>query len=188
MAEAPPARWRLFVGAPVPLGVADELWRRLAPLREQHPAARWSPASKLHLTLVFLGPTDPADIPRIDATVARVTASWPPFVVETGEGGGFMGEGGGVAWLQLARGREDAAQLALSLDDALGARSYERRPPRPHLTLARRVTRPLLEEVHRVDTALRTAFELDRAVLFRSHSGPGSAEYEELSSFPLRES
>lgn len=166
--------------------MAHDISRRLQPLYLQYPDARWSPASKLHLTFVFLGATEPAAIPDIEATIAATVAGWPPFVVSTGEGGGYLRDRGGVCWLQLDEGREEAARLARALDAALEARTYESRAPRPHVTLARNVSRPLLEDVHRIDTELRSTWPVERVVLFRSHTAAeGGAQYEQLSSFPL---
>jgi 2'-5' RNA ligase len=182
-----PPRWRLFVGAPLPASTADEMCRRLAPLYGRYADARWSPASKLHLTFVFLGATDPAAVPTIEHVVAQVASGWRPFEVATGEGGGYLGARGGVAWLQLEDGREEAARLARALDDALEAHNYAARAPKPHVTLARRVTKPLLDDVHRIDTRLRARWRVERVVLFRSHTGPGSAAYEELSAFEFQD-
>lgn len=159
--------------------------RRLRPLYDAYPDSRWSPAERLHVTFVFLGNTDPALVPSIKTVIADVVRGWRPFAVSTGDGGGYLGARGGVAWLQLDEGREESAQLARALDAALDAHNYDARAPKPHVTLARRVTRPLLDDVRRHDLDLRSSWLVDRAVLFRSHTGPGSAEYEELAAFPF---
>jgi 2'-5' RNA ligase len=165
--------------------VAGELHGQLAPFRVRHPDARWTPASKLHLTLVFLGATAPSDVELIDAAVAQVAAGWAPFEVSTGGGGGYLGRRGGVAWLEVDDGRTEAVRLSLAVDAALESRAYEARPPRPHLTLARRVSDALLGDVAAAAADLRTAWRVDRAVLYRSYTGPGSADYEALSTHLL---
>lgn len=166
---------------PVPEATASALQAALAPLRARHPDAHWTPASKLHLTLVFLGPSAPSDVPRLGAAVAHVAAGWSPFAVGTGDGGGYTGRRGGVAWLTVADGRAEAARLSLAVDAAIEARAYEAYAPRPHLTLARRVDDGLLDDVAAAAAELRTGWLVDRAVLYRSHAGPGSADYEALS-------
>jgi 2'-5' RNA ligase len=169
------------------MDVAGEVCARLAPLYERYPTARWSPANKLHLTFVFLGATEPSAVAGIEHAIDGVVRGWPPFAVSTGEGGGYLGARGGVAWLQLDQGRDEAARLARALDDALEARNYAARAPKPHVTLARRVSRPLLDDVHRHDLDLRSTWTVDRAVLFRSHTRPRSAEYEALRSFEFQD-
>jgi 2'-5' RNA ligase len=178
-------RWRLFVGVPVPEPTAADLHHALVPLRERHPQAHWTPPGKLHVTIVFLGATDPAEIPQLERGIAGVVREWAPFDIATGEGGGYLGQRGGVAWLTIFQGRDDIARLSRTMDEALASGAYDKRPPRPHLTLARRVDERLLDDVHAAADELSTRWFVDRAVLYRSHSGPGSALYEELRSFPF---
>jgi 2'-5' RNA ligase len=135
---------------------------------------------------VFLGATDPADVPGIEAAIGGVVAGWPAFDVATGDGGGYLTGRGGVAWLQLDAGRDQAARLSRTLDGALEARNYEARAPKPHVTLARRVSRQVLDDVHRLDGDLRTRWRVEEVVLYRSHTSPASAEYEALRSFGLQ--
>jgi 2'-5' RNA ligase len=154
-------------------------------LRARHPQARWTPASKLHLTLVFLGATDPAELPRISAGAADVAGRWSPFTVASGDGGGYLGRRGGVAWLTIVEGHHQAALLSREVDQALASGTYEKMSPRPHLTLARKVDEVLLADVRDAAASLHRQWLVDRIVLYRSHTGPGSAQYEELSSFAL---
>ena len=97
---APAASWRLFVAAPVPEMAAARVWEALADVRTLHPAVKWLPMNKLHLTLLFLGQTDPARVPDLSEAVKRVALKHEPFDVATGDGGGRIHDRrGGVAWL-----------------------------------------------------------------------------------------
>jgi RNA 2',3'-cyclic 3'-phosphodiesterase len=160
------------------------VWAALAPLRVHYPDARWLPADKLHLTLVFLGATDRARVGSIEAALAAVAGSHNAIDVATGQAGGRPSDHrGGVAWLRIARGAAPLSELALALDAALGSATYdERRQPRPHLTVARRVDAATIHALGEWAAAREPfTWRVDRIVLMRSHMGPGGSRYEELS-------
>lgn len=160
----------------------------LADLRGRHPAVRWTRVDQYHATLVFLGSTDPAAVPDAVAALAGVAARRSPFEALTGEAGGFAASrrGGGVAWLRLAAGHDALAEIALELDTALGSGIYgSAAPPRPHVTLARRVDGALLDDLRAASPALATRWPVERLVLYRSHTVSAGSRYEELSTFPL---
>ncbi len=149
---------------------------------------RWVVDEKLHLTLVFLGPTDPARVPSIVQALTRVAGEHEAFSVATGEGGGRANQRrGGVAWLGLSSGAGKVAALARDVDEALGTATYgEERAPRPHLTVARGVSEEALAAL-REWSAARPPLDwyVDRLVLVRSHTDPGGSRYEPLASVAL---
>jgi RNA 2',3'-cyclic 3'-phosphodiesterase len=154
----------------------------LGGVRAKHPHVRWLPIEKLHLTLVFLGQTEASRVGALSEAIAEVAAHLGPFGVRTGDAGGRVGgRRGGVAWLRLADGGHEVAQLSIDVDDAIGTNVYDaRNAPRPHLTLARRATKGSLEELRGAASSLELSWLVDRIVLFRSHTGPGGSLYEEL--------
>ena len=166
---------------------ADRAWQALAPLRARRPEARWLPVEKLHLTLVFLGPTDAGDVTRLAALVDQIAAAHERYLCATGEGGGRVHDHrDGVCWLRLVEGGRETSQLALDLDVALGSGTYDaRHPPHPHLTLARGVDQATLDDVKSTSRGLDLRWTADRIVLFRSYTEPQGSRYEELASFPL---
>ena len=176
------------MAAPLPAADAERAWQAMAPLRARHPDARWLPPDKLHLTLVFLGPTDAAAIPGLTAAVERVAAAHERFAAATGDGGGRVHDHrDGVCWLRLMEGGRETAQLALDVDEALGSATYDaNHPPHPHLTLARGVDKATLEDVRSTSRGLGLRWIADRVALFRSYTDPRGSRYEELASFPLR--
>lgn len=161
--------------------------RATAPLRERHPAARWTPAEQLHLTMVFIGNTAPAELPMLNEAIGLVTRSMAPFEVSMGRGDGFTERrrSGGVAWLRVARGYEQASALSLALDQQMATGAFIKTPPRPHLTLARSVTEELLADLRDFSGQLDLAWTVDNIVLFRSRSMNGGSYYEELARHPL---
>lgn len=148
---------------------------------------RWLPPNKLHLTLVFLGPTEPSRVPAVAAAVEAVAPNHEPFDVATGDAGGRAGgRRGGVAWVRLADGGHEVAQLSLDLDEAIGSHTFDaNNAPRPHLTIARGVSETALGDLRSTANTLRLTWTVDRIVLLRSHTDPGGSRYEELASAML---
>jgi 2'-5' RNA ligase len=166
--------------------VAQRTWSALVPLRTRFPDARWSPPEKLHLTLVFLGTTDPDKVDYVAQAAARASAGFAPFDVRTGEGGGYArGRRGGVAWLRLSAGALEVSRLSRAIDDAIGSAVYAVADPRPHLTLARRVDDALIADLRRASAGLVLSWRIAQVTLFRSYTDPGGSRYEELGSFAL---
>jgi RNA 2',3'-cyclic 3'-phosphodiesterase len=167
--------------------VAARVWNGLERVRARHTDVRWLTPERLHLTLVFLGSTDAERVPVLADAIRDVAAAHSSFGVATGDAGGRVGgRRGGVAWLRLAHGGRDLAQLARAVDDALGSHTYdERNAPRPHLTLARGATEAALADLRASAPRLRSIWTVDRIVLFRSYTDPKGSRYEELTSHDL---
>ena len=171
------------MAAPLPEIAAARVFEALAEVRTLHPQVKWLPPNKLHLTLVFLGQTEPERVEALAQATARMAAGHEPFDVVTGDAGGKLGgKRGGVIWLRLAKGGHEVAQLSLDLDHAIGSGTYTATSgPRPHLTVARHVTAAALEDLRVVASQVILGWTVDRIVLFRSHTDPAGSRYEELS-------
>ena len=190
-----PAAWRLFVAVPLPRPVLDDLARRTAALRQRREAARWQSPETWHLTLRFLGDTDPSEVPRIVDAMRATATRCPAFDVELGRPGSFGGAGRGrILWIGVSRGAAELERCAALLADDLadpaggagsGPAGREQRF-RAHLTLAREAEPGLpdrLAEALRPGQPLR--WRADRLVLYRSFLGPGGARHEEQAGVAL---
>lgn len=163
----------------------EELRRRLGPAER---ALRWVRPEGCHLTLVFLGETPVAEVPRIQAALAA--AAWVrPFVLRLGLPGTFGGQRPRVLHTGVTGGVEELATLQHRVAGALY--QVEERPFSPHITLAR-VARPDRTTGEAIATALSRpltgeALQLtvDRISLMRSELQPGGAVYTELFAAPL---
>ena len=189
---------RLFVALPFPDEAAralEEAARRFV-ASPSAPRGEWrvTPAGRLHLTLKFLGDSDPARVPALASAIREAAR----------EAGGPVDArtGGAPGWLLLP-GRRDARVLAVPLSDPLGrlpsmAASVEgrtaslgfpreRRPFLPHATVARRrppargrkrssVPPPASEGGRGADPPA-TLVRLDRLVLMESVLGPAGPTY-----------
>ena len=170
------------MAAPVPEMAAARVFEALAEARTRHPMVKWLPINKLHLTLVFLGQTDPARIDELSAAVSRIAAQHQPFDVVTGDGGGKLHDRrGGVAWLRLNEGGHRMAQLSIDLDNAIGSHTFDdKHAPRPHLTVARGVSEAALTDIQTVAAQVTIGWTVDQLVLMRSHTDPKGSIYEPL--------
>ncbi|CAN5808065.1 hypothetical protein BH24CHL6_BH24CHL6_01320 [soil metagenome] len=146
---------------------------------------RWTPFRNYHATLVFLGATPHAEVERIGAQLRAVTAGWPPIhAAAGGVSGAIRRKGSGVAWLQIGAGRQALSDLSLRLHHALQNGTDASRQT-PHVTLARRVDRAVLEELGGALPEVELAWVFTRVVLYRSHTTSLGSHYEELAGTAL---
>ncbi|MGE4291562.1 MAG: RNA 2',3'-cyclic phosphodiesterase [Desulfovibrio sp.] len=139
---------RTFVGVPLSgecRAVSTELLRVLRGPRgplgsEAARGARIScpPPERQHLTLKFLGDTDPDAVPVLAAALAKI--SFPPFLLQL-EGAGYFPNVArpSVLWAGVGQGADALATLAGQVNAALAPQGHvpETRPYHPHLTLGR---------------------------------------------------
>jgi len=179
-------RWRLFIAAPVPESAAVSLWSVLDDLRARHPGARWAKREQLHATLLFLGQTDPLQVPRLTEAMALTANQHAPFTATTTIAGGrFDDRRGGVAWLVLDDRQRRLRNLAREVDWRVGSNVYANSRPKPHVTIARRIDEQLLADLHAAADDLHASWTFDRMILYRSYSEPGGSRYEVLAEQPL---
>ena len=149
--------------------------------------ARWVDLGGLHLTLRFLGPTPEERLPGLRGAVDSAGTGQRPFRVAIGGGGAFPSvERPRAIWLGVADPDGGLTRLADSVGRALVEAGWpaDERLFTPHLTLARtdgvrsapRVARRLISAAE----GLEAWFEVDRLVLYESHTGGGPARYQPL--------
>ena len=180
-------RWRCFVAIPIGEALREDLrtavdgWRG----REDLAGLRWTDAESWHVTLAFLGSTDPASVAEVVERLATVAEAHPATRSTTGGLGGFPSPGRArVAWYGIEDADGRLARLAADVADALGLDAV--RPLRPHLTLARARREPVdLRSWLASASAPTGVIAADRIELVRSHLGGGPARYETLAAFTL---
>lgn len=183
---------RLFLAIELPESHRSAVARSLAGVRDDLPPARWVREENLHLTLVFLGDTEPDRVPVLTAAVHPAFAAVPRFESALTVPGTFPPERPArVAWIGLRSGPElESLQrsVARSAAGALGLEP-ERRAFHSHVTVARPKkpwTRGAREIFGRVAEGLPAEpFEVTEGVLYRSELGPGGARYSAVERFPL---
>ena len=128
---------RLFFAIPLPDDVKAALGRFQAEARGRGLAAAWVRPEGMHLTLAFLGETEPARVPGLLALAER--GAGPDFLLATTRLGGFPKDRAArVVWLGLQEEpllAEATARLRAGLRET--GVPFDGKPFRPHLTLAR---------------------------------------------------
>jgi 2'-5' RNA ligase len=178
--------WALEIGAAARARAAGVA----AALREQPGGrdVRWVREESLHVTLRFLGATDPARVADLEREVDLATRGIAPFSASLA----------GALLFPSAR-RPRVVALALEPAVELGALAervergtvaagfpVEPRAFRPHLTLGRaRDSRGVRLAVTGSVTAHGDAWDVTETVLFRSDLAPGGARYTPLARVPL---
>jgi 2'-5' RNA ligase len=192
--------YRLFIAVaipPEPLAACRELISAVSSAPSVVAAGgrlRWTRRENLHLTIRFLGDSDPALVPAIGAGIQAAVTAVPAFSVVIAGAGVFPASGSPRAlWLGVSDGQEELIRLGVALDVRLAAIGVATRtgPYRPHLTVARAGRGEPTTALAAAD-ALRTAaagwstaFDVERIGLYRSHLGSGPPRYEELISIAL---
>ena len=186
---------RLFVGIELP----DRLTASLAdPLRDLEGIDGVSTVDPdgAHLTLSFLGETDPARVPALERALetAVAAAGSEPFSV-TFEGVGAFPRRAfpRVVWVGVSTGGEELSRMQAAIDEALTSGGFEPSSHDefiPHVTLARvrdreahGVVRSFLEDA---DPFVGT-MTVDRIAVIESTVTPSGSRYETVSTVRLGE-
>ena len=183
---------RLFVAIEIPAEVRRELERRVVPLRASLPKARWVKPRAMHLTLVFLGETDEERLPDLHRELGAAFAAGEPMTLQVAGAGAFPPRGRKrVLWAGVEAGGDLGglqARVAEAVERAAGL-EVERRPYRPHLTLARCKPPWPPAAAERFESAFGArpvaAFSADRGSLIASRLRPSGARYRTVESYAL---
>jgi 2'-5' RNA ligase len=182
--------WRCFVGVPIGQPLARDLRAALGPLKEAASAdadeLRWIDPPEWHLTLAFMGPTKPPEIPRLVAALGEVASNHAPFAIPTGSLGAFPSRREvRILWYGLADRSRRLAELAIAVRVAVDCDTAS--PFRAHLTLARaRGDQGVTVPAATWNVPMPAGrLPIEELVLYRSHLGAGPARYEMLANVPL---
>ena len=176
---------RLFVAIPVP----EYLRQRLGELERAMRGFKWVRARNIHLTLKFLGATDPEEVDRMRESLRAIQVR--PFLLEVSGLGVFPMRGKpAVLWAGLGSAHPHLFQLHKKVNDVLYGCGVEpdRRVYRPHITLARckgaapTAVRNYIKECG----ALKTApFRVQKFGIYSSELGSRGPIYRRLESYDL---
>ena len=181
---------RLFLA----LELSDELRAGIARVRRDLeaglPGWRWVRPENVHLTLRFLGEVPDDRVAGHHEAWRRAAAECGPVRLEIGGAGVFPPRGAPrVLWCGVSANHPagEIERLAAALEGAARDEGFapERRPFRPHLTLARarRGERPGVPAGDSVGALGEV--EAREVVLFRSRLSPQGATYGVVETFPL---
>jgi 2'-5' RNA ligase len=174
----------LFFALSVPDPVRALVGRLQDEARRAFGPARYPELEGLHITLAFLGRTDPARASALLALAAR--AAGPGFALRTAGTGGFPRPGRArILWLGFAP-EPALGSLAERLREALkaGGVAFDDKPFAPHLTLAR-FREPVDLRRAACMAQAPVAFEVRELGLFQSVPGPRGNSYRPLGASPF---
>jgi 2'-5' RNA ligase len=199
--EAPADHPRLFVATPLDetareavVGLVEDVQGIVKGVaRDPRSEVRWVRMDGLHLTVRFLGATEPTRVAGVSAAIDVIASSVAPFRVTIAGAGAFPSAARPrTLWLRVRDGQAELADVAAHLDESLVARGWphDDRPFRAHLTLARADGRregPLVARtLEQRASAFETTFFANRLVLFESLTGGGPARYVAIHDAPFK--
>ncbi len=178
---------RLFIAIDLGDEVRGSVRQELAKLQPLAPHAKWAHLEGMHVTLVFLGYVEDARVPEVKAIAEEVARRHGPvkFAVE-GVGGFGSSTRPRVLWVGLTGDIEVLGALKSDLEKRLAPLGYqpEKRPFKPHLTLARSRAPSGDPALARCIRSCRASTfgqaKVDRIILFRSDLSPKGARYTPL--------
>ena len=166
---------RLFVAVRAPDEVVAHADAAVGPVRAAHPDLRWVPAERWHLTLAFYGEVPDDNVEGTVAMVDRRLRGQIPCLVSFRGAGQFSRR---ALWLGVA-GEVDVLRATAR------AVTFERRPYRPHLTVARlRGGVDASAAVESLRTYAGPLWTAGTVHLVRSHLGP-SPRYDDIATWTL---
>lgn len=183
---------RLFLAINIDPAIRRAVADATEPLRVAAPSLAWIAEPKLHLTLKFLGETEPDAAARLGPAMDAVASRHRPFAMRLRHVGAFPNfRRARVVWM----GVEPSPRLELLHHDVEVACAdagfpLDGRPFRPHVTIARvrqRPEEPVLRALSRA--AKRVDYEEEMMVgsidLMRSTQGSAGSSYDRLHASPL---
>nr|WP_249218375.1 RNA 2',3'-cyclic phosphodiesterase [Nitrospina sp. Nb-3] len=155
--------------------------------------ATWTRPGNIHLTLKFLGDTDPQRIPEITKALDGLAAGHRPFQVSLGGLGVFPGwKKPRVVWVGLDDRDGHLASLQSGVESAVERLGWprENRPFSPHLTLGR-IKSPkgcerLKREMDDLGNMDASPFQVASFSLIQSELTPKGSNYTVLKEISLQ--
>jgi 2'-5' RNA ligase len=137
---------RLFVAVKFDDTIKSRLLALQDRIREQAVRGNFSRPENLHLTLVFIGETDPALLPVITGIVTNTpqtkdSAAIPTFTIVFNHTGCFRHSGKELWWIAANEGLDTLRELRQRIADGFDAEGiqYDKRPFKAHITLGREI-------------------------------------------------
>lgn len=184
---------RSFLAFELPFDIRKKVIQISGELKKTGLDAAWVRPENIHLTLIFMGDTDEKHLREIISGIGSIAGRYKPFEISLGGAGLFPDiRRPRVLWLGLNGERGRLSSLRDDLQKPLqefGVKQ-ERRPFKPHLTLARFRRgindRPLLKKsIDKYKDYSGPDGKLDEITLFKSELKPGGSIYTKLHSWPL---
>jgi len=130
---------RLFVGIDLPKNIKQNILNFQSELRQMGIDGFWKSVDNFHLTLEFLGESDPGGIPKITEVLQKAAGNRKPFILQLGGIGGFPSlKRPHTLWTAVTGNVTELHGLRADIHSGLLHIGFEleERPYSPHMTLA----------------------------------------------------
>lgn len=182
---------RVFLAIDFPENIKEKIIRDINPLKQEFPELKWVKSPSLHLTLKFLGETDPSKIAEMNSVLENAFNSIDPFQLITTKSQLLPTP---IKARVLYLGLEQSGQLVQCyniIERKIKSMGFERenRNFRPHITLARIKNRKLSESESAAilsHSFSRLEIEIKELVLMQSELLRDGARYTAVQRFSLR--
>jgi len=177
---------RLFFAIDLPERIREELL--ILARKDEKDIWRWTPKENLHLTLVFIGHLDEAQLPKVIEAGQDACQKNPSFTLKS-RGIAYGPESSSrMVWLNMEK-NEALTKLKNDLEEALLERevdfSREYREFHPHITLAR-LKLSCAKPSHQIHKDYTEDFLVEEMVLMASNLKRSGAEYTAIQKFSFQ--
>lgn len=183
---------RLFVAVHLPEEIRERLGTVQDRLRLAQGDVSWVKPGNLHITVKFLGETEPKRLDRIRSALADAAQGTAVFAAEVAGVGTFGGRIPRVVWVGVRGGATPLVALARAVEDALAGVGIakEKRGFTAHFTLGRvrspRNLEALLEALRAEPVEGFGTVRVDQFSLMESELNPSGSIYTVRERFSLR--
>ena len=180
---------RTFLAFPIPKEIKGYFKNMLVPIINKQDKINWVKRENIHITLNYLGETDPEKIEEHAGYIESVVNKFPPLQLGTTDTGIYPhANEPRVLWVGSSPYDLTLNAFKQKLDKELSHLGYglDKRPFVPHITLGRVKTISRKSSfIHEfLTTEVREFnFEVDKVLWMKSTLTSTGAEYEELKSF-----
>ena len=183
---------RLFLAIPIDKSILSTLAGAVDKLRETRAPVRWVRPEGMHLTLKFLGETEPDRLGPLVEAVSGVTGGIQPFPLSVSGAGAYPSlKRPRVLWAGVIENSGTLQRLVAGIEEVSEQLGWEREKRRfsPHVTIGRVKGNMNLGRLAAAMEHIREGHwgdqEAGEVVLYSSTLQPGGAVYEKVHVFGL---
>lgn len=175
---------RLFLAIDIPNSARGKITEAQSFYKALNLDAAWVKPSNMHLTLKFLGNTQPGLIPKIKSRVAEIAKATPPFSITLGNVGVFPDlSRSRVLWVGIVEAEGRLGSLKEKIEQQMTQLGFpaDRKQSVHHLTLGRIKSGKGMERLKKVIEAAHSSnmntFEVSSVQLIKSELTPKGSIY-----------
>lgn len=182
---------RVFLAIDFPEEIKNLIIRDISSLRKTFPSLKWIKKTSLHLTLKFLGDTEPIKIAQLNHTLENAFKDIEPFILKTKEYALFPNVRKARLFYLGIEKSHTLFQCYKIIEEKLRLSDFEKEPREfhPHITLARIKVTHLSEQENTQLTShssLKMEVRVNEITLMQSKLLPDGARYTPVQRFSLR--